>query len=69
MSMPDRDLIELFKEYRGFMLDVLDHEEKHLSHLTWKANKPENKRKYYEKLLQLRTTRAILKNLFVDDGA
>ena len=65
--MPDTELIELFKEYRSFMLNTLDHEEKHLTHLAWKANRPENQRKYYEKLLQLKTTRAILTNLFSDD--
>jgi len=59
---PDKK-IELLLEHQKTLLEMLEHEIRSLEHMQWRAVEPDNKEKYYNKILLTREIQTIINNL------
>lgn len=59
---PDKK-IELLLEHQKPLLEMLEHEIRNLEHMQWRAVEPDNKEKYYNKILLTREIQTIINNL------
>ena len=63
MKLTDEQKLNILKEHQQRLLDILEHEIRELERMQWKAQIPENKEKYYEKILLTREIQTIINNL------
>ena len=63
MKLTDEQKLNILKEHQQRLLDILEHEIRDLERLQWRARIPENKEKYYEKILVTREIQTIINNL------